>query len=248
MNGPVHLPTGNLETQHEWHEAYRDHMANMYRTSYQDMTTGKEVAVKNDFPDGYGGHVPSLRHDILFRNTGFDRRQEELRNDYNRDVFPSFAEQNDGVPCSTVRPRGKVKVPTVGTIPDIRMKPQWAIKVNSAIDPPSLRMTPPGTARMQTAYRAQSSPGGRANNAAMSTGQSVTTSRPRSNSSAREQPPQNMTKSLRMMAAANDSQMPNTADTLRRWAVPSNSFRNGRGGGGGGNLETTLQSSPLTAR
>ena len=37
-------------------------------------------------PSGFGGHVPSVRHDILFRNTAFDRAQVALRNDPNRDL------------------------------------------------------------------------------------------------------------------------------------------------------------------
>merc|ERR1740121_2065344 len=92
--------------QSSWHESFRDHTSNMYRTSYQDMSHGQEVAVKSDFPSGYGGHVPSFRHDVLFRNNAFDRDCEQRRHDPRREAFPSFQDQISGIPTFTNRPRG----------------------------------------------------------------------------------------------------------------------------------------------
>lgn len=135
------LPTGNPETQHQWHEAYRDMMQNMYRTSYKDMIHGREVSVKNDMPAGYGGHVPSLRHDVLFRNTAFDRKHASLRTDMGRDTLPSFEEQNLGIPAVTKLPRGKRKPPTAGTVPNVLVKPPWALTM-SLQEPPNFRTTP----------------------------------------------------------------------------------------------------------
>ncbi|CAJ1430946.1 unnamed protein product [Effrenium voratum] len=80
------LVAGEPEKQFEWHETYRDFAKNMYRTSYSDMSRHREVHVKSDLPSGFGGHVPSVRHDILFRNTQFDKAQETLRNDPNREM------------------------------------------------------------------------------------------------------------------------------------------------------------------
>eukprot|EP00927_Polykrikos_kofoidii_P054050 TRINITY_DN48535_c0_g1_i1.p1 TRINITY_DN48535_c0_g1~~TRINITY_DN48535_c0_g1_i1.p1 ORF type:complete len:496 (+),score=52.10 TRINITY_DN48535_c0_g1_i1:72-1490(+) len=140
------MRTGNPENQHEWHESYRDNMTNMYRTSYQDMIHGREVAVKNDMPAGYGGHIPSLRHDVLFRNTAFDRKLATLKNDFGRDTFPSFTEQNEGVPSFTEFPRGKKKPPTIGTVPDVKVSPPWALTLNLQ-EPPSFRTSPTRSAR-----------------------------------------------------------------------------------------------------
>merc|ERR1719486_520530 len=134
--------TGNIETQKEWHNTYRDMMENMYRTSYQDMIHGREVSVKNDFPAGYGGHVPSLRHDVLFRNTEFDRMRRGLRNDPGRDVFPSFDKQNLGLPTYTKSPRGTMHTaPSTGAQPDVLVKPPWALTL-SLREPPSFRTCP----------------------------------------------------------------------------------------------------------
>lgn len=173
------LTTGNPDTQHEWHETYRDTMQNMYRTSYKDMIHGREVAVKNDMPAGYGGHVLSTRHDVLFRNTAFDRKSDMLRTDPARDVMPSFREQNDGVPSSTHFPRGRKKPPTAGTVPDALVKPPWALTSSIRV-PPTFRTSPPGSARSQTTPRGVSSSswagmsgGQRTNTAAMTAGQSM---------------------------------------------------------------------------
>lgn len=163
--------TGDLKTQTEWHGTYRDMIKNMYRTSYQDMIHGREVSVKNDFPAGYRGHVPSLRHDVLFRNTGFDRMREVLSTDPGRDVFPSFTEQNTGVPTYTKTPRGIVQAPTAGCGPDVLVKPPWALTLTLR-EPPTFRTSPRlGSAAGQ---RPGTTPGGsrsRVNEAAVKAGQ-----------------------------------------------------------------------------
>merc|ERR1719436_1963957 len=94
------LNTGDPKTQHQWHETFRDSAKNMFRTSYADMSFGREVAVKSDLPSGYGGHVPSIRHDILFRNTAFDRTTSIRRVDPCRDAFPSFEDHIAGIPTA----------------------------------------------------------------------------------------------------------------------------------------------------
>jgi len=163
---------GDPKTQKEWHGTYSDMSKNMYRTSYQDMIHGREVSVKNDFPAGYRGHIPSLRHDVLFRNTGFDRIREELANDPGRDVFPSFAEQNTGVPTYTKHPRGINKAPTAGCGPDVLVKPPWALTLTLR-EPPTFRTSPRlGTPR--GGQRPVTTPGGsrcRVNEAAVKAGQ-----------------------------------------------------------------------------
>lgn len=133
---------GNYKTQHQWHETYRDTVKNMYRSSYSDMVYGKEVSVRSDLPSGYGGHCPSLRHDILFRNTGFDRRKEVMKADISRDAFPAFDGQISGVPTYCANPRGAKKVPTAGTIPNSRCKPPWAVTLPLQ-EPPTIRSAVP---------------------------------------------------------------------------------------------------------
>jgi len=138
--------TGDPKTQKEWHSNYRDSMDNMYRTSYKDMIHGREVSVKNDFPAGYGGHVPSLRHDVLFRNTEFDRMRSLLKNDPGRDVLPSFVEQNLGIPSLTKNPKGIGQAPTAGSGPDVLVKPPWALTLTLR-ELPTFRTNPPNSAR-----------------------------------------------------------------------------------------------------
>lgn len=120
------LRTGDLGTQWKWHETFRDTAKNMYRTSYTDMIHGREISVASDYPSGYGGHVPSLRHDVLFRNSGFDRQRALMHYDVARDTLPSFKSQIDGVPASA-KPRGAKKVPTTGTLPKSNVRPPWAV-------------------------------------------------------------------------------------------------------------------------
>eukprot|EP00747_Dinoflagellata_sp_TGD_P162182 gnl/TRDRNA2_/TRDRNA2_179499_c0_seq1.p1 gnl/TRDRNA2_/TRDRNA2_179499_c0~~gnl/TRDRNA2_/TRDRNA2_179499_c0_seq1.p1 ORF type:complete len:233 (+),score=28.87 gnl/TRDRNA2_/TRDRNA2_179499_c0_seq1:80-778(+) len=106
------LPAGDPDTQWKWHEVYRDSQKNMYRTSYSDMIHGREVHVQSDFPAGYGGHIQSLRCDVLHRNTAFDRHKALTRADPHRDSFISFKEQRDGLPTYCKNPGGARKVPT----------------------------------------------------------------------------------------------------------------------------------------
>jgi len=140
------LIAGDPANQWEWHEAHRDMMKNMYRTSYSDMTQGHKASVKSDFPSGYGGHVPSVRHDIAFRNTAFDTEQWQRRNHPARDRHPSFEEQIAGVPCHTNNPMGARRRPTYGTIPHdgttSMPKCPWAVATTRR-EPLTHRMPPP---------------------------------------------------------------------------------------------------------
>mmetsp|Transcript_33093 Transcript_33093/g.77438 ORF Transcript_33093/g.77438 Transcript_33093/m.77438 type:complete len:230 (+) Transcript_33093:99-788(+) len=142
------LRSGKMETQSDWHETFRDHASNMYRTSYSDMVHGNEVHVRADFPAGYGGHDPPYRHDILFRNTGFDRVYRTLRNHPQRDTFPSFEEQKMGLPSVTRFPRGARRPPSAtGTKPMSYVTPPWGVThpVGQAL---TFRAKPPTTPRL----------------------------------------------------------------------------------------------------
>jgi hypothetical protein len=151
---------GDLSTQWEWHETFRDTSKNMYRTSYNDMVHGREVSVKSDFPSGYGGHISSLRHDVLFRNTAFDRQVAMMRNNPSRDGLPSFADHIEGIPTYCKNPRGSKKVPTAGTIPRSTCKPPWAVTLPLK-DIPTFRTTPTAANRSYSAPGIRSM-GGRA--------------------------------------------------------------------------------------
>lgn len=159
------LVAGDPEKQYEWHETYRDFMKNMYRTSYDDMAKNREVHVKSDLPSGFGGHVPSVRHDILFRNTAFDRAQEALRTDPNRDARPSFQDHIAGIP-STPLPRGARKPPSYGVVPHdgttTMLKPPWGV-ITTRNFPLSHRCPPPtmveGQSRLTDRFN-QTAPGG----------------------------------------------------------------------------------------
>merc|ERR1719362_2213290 len=134
------LIAGDPANQWEWHQAHRDMMKNMYRTSYSDMTHGHKASVRSDFPSGYGGHVPSVRHDIAFRNTAFDREQWEKKNHPARDKHPSFDEQIAGAPCHTNNPMGARRRPTDGTTS--MPKCPWAVATTRR-EPLTHRMPPP---------------------------------------------------------------------------------------------------------
>ncbi|CAK0846550.1 unnamed protein product, partial [Prorocentrum cordatum] len=139
----------DVGNQWQWHEAHRDEKKNMYRTSYSDMSQGREVAVKSDCPSGYGGHVPSLRFDVLHRNTGFDRTNTIRKNDFGRDTLPDFSEQLSGIPSYTAFPQGANSKPTAGVVPHdgttTMLKPPWAVvgadgkrKLNQRSVPPTM--------------------------------------------------------------------------------------------------------------
>lgn len=160
--------------QWDWHEAHRDMSRNMYRTSYTDMVHFKEVNVKSDYPAGYGGHIPCIRHDILHRNTQFDRQQVLRRNDPSRDAHPSFRDQIAGIPTFCAKPQGAKKNPSFGVVPHdgttTNLISPWAV-VRPIQAVPSYRNVP------TTLKRARSTPmlGGsqRVNQAALMGGQIV---------------------------------------------------------------------------
>mmetsp|Transcript_66845 Transcript_66845/g.105745 ORF Transcript_66845/g.105745 Transcript_66845/m.105745 type:complete len:230 (-) Transcript_66845:105-794(-) len=161
-------------TQWDWHEAHRDCLRNQYRTTYTDMVHFKEVSVKSNYPSGYGGHVPLLRHDILFRNTAFDRQQVLKRNDPSRDAHPSFEDQIAGIPTWCAKPRGAKKNPTFKVVPHdgttSYVRPPWAV-LRPVKDVPGHRNVP------ATIVRARSMPtvglGSRVNQAAVGVGANV---------------------------------------------------------------------------
>lgn len=167
------LIAGDFAKQMEWHETYSDMAKNMYRTSYGDMSQGREVHVKSDYPSGYGGHIASVRHDILFRNTGFDRTVSAKRSDPGRDAHPSFADHIAGIPTYTKLPQGAKKTPSYGVVPHdgttTMLKPPWGIQTSKR-DPLSYRCPPP------TMTRNGSSPllGRRSNEAAKNVGSMMT--------------------------------------------------------------------------
>merc|ERR1712217_171848 len=124
----------------------RDHAKNMYRTSYSDMSHFREVAIRSDFPSGYGGHIPSLRHDVLFRNTAFDREIIMRKNDPSRDVHPTFEHQITGIP-SCKNPRGSKSAPSYKVVPHdgttTEPKPPYGRLMNRTRTPLNHRHTPP---------------------------------------------------------------------------------------------------------
>jgi len=164
------LRAGKSEQQWEWHEAHRDLFKNMYRTSYSDMSHGRETYVRSDFPAGYGGHIPSIRFDVMHRNTQFDRNIALCRTDPSRDAFPSFKANLEGIPNYTKHPCGAKKNPTKGVVPHngttTQLKPPWGV-MPSKRDPLNYRASP------STMKRSLSSPllgGSRVNEAAKSAG------------------------------------------------------------------------------
>jgi len=145
-NAGMGLIAGEPEDQLEWHDSYRDFQKNMYRTSYSDMSTNREVNVKSDYPSGFGGHIPSVRHDVLFRNTEFDRQQKQRQEDPARDAHPSFQDLIHGIPTSTRFPRGARRPPSHGVIPHdgttTMLKPPWGVLTTSSA-PLGFRNPPP---------------------------------------------------------------------------------------------------------
>lgn len=148
------LVAGDPAKQWEWHEAHRDQAKNMYRTSYSDMVHGREVFVRSDYPAGYGGHVPSIRHDVLFRNTAFDRNTVLRRSDPSRDAHPSFHDQLSGIPTQTRFPRGARHNPTYKVVPHdgttTTPKPPWGVLTDRVREPLNYRTMPPTMQRTQS--------------------------------------------------------------------------------------------------
>jgi hypothetical protein len=167
---PMNMIDKDPALQWKWHEAYRDLNKNMYRTSYTDASHFRETYVKSDFPAGYGGHIPSIRHDILFRNTEFDRKWALMRQDPSRDSKVSFHDQISGVPSYTKYPCGAKKNPSKGVcLHDGTTRPlaPWGITVNPYREGLSQRTIP------STIQRARSTPGlqgSRVNDAAVGAG------------------------------------------------------------------------------
>lgn len=112
----------DLDRHHVWKDA------NHYRTTYKDLCDGMESAVKSDFPSGYGGHIPSTRHDILHRGSDFDTVLKERINE-NRDYIKPFYDLKIGQPTFTDNPLAKREHPRYGTIPLVNdlIVPPYAI-------------------------------------------------------------------------------------------------------------------------
>ena len=80
----------------------------------------RESAVKSDFPTGYGGNIPCMRHEVIHRNTSFEkvfghhRDSQVATSDYQqpRFKFPDFAGVKQGTPIFTRNPR----VPSKGDL------------------------------------------------------------------------------------------------------------------------------------
>lgn len=150
-----HITAADHYSLGDRHETFHDTTKNMYRSSYADMVSGKEISVKSDLPSGYGGHIPSLRHDILFRNTAFDRTTESKRTDLLRDAFPSFQGQICGSPTYCTNPRGPKTMPTAGTIPSTTCSPPWAVTLPLQ-DPPTHRTRVPSGAQTERSFDSMS--------------------------------------------------------------------------------------------
>lgn len=149
------LLDADVATQWDWHEAHRDVARNQYRTSYTDMSHGREVSLKSDYPSGYAGHIPNVRHDILFRNTAFDRSTALMKQDPSRDAHPSFKDQIQGIPTWCSKPQGAKKNPTYKALPHKdstgTVRPPWGV-VKPVIAVPTHRTLP------STLLRARSDP------------------------------------------------------------------------------------------
>jgi len=144
------MTPGNMDTQYQWHTAFRDSAKNMYRTSYQDQIHNRDVHVKSDFPAGYGGSNPTFRHDIRFKNSELYKIRHLSCTDVSRDAYPNFDANITGVPGFCYNPRGAKKVPTMGQIPinpGSLLKAPWAITAPQQIL--NYRKAPPLTSSMR---------------------------------------------------------------------------------------------------
>lgn len=117
---------GDLSKQWEWHEAFRDSVKNMYRTTTMDTQACREVAVHADLPSGFGGHVRSRGHDILFHNTGEYTTLQREAVDPNRDTYPCFKQQKYGSATFT-KYTANEGTPEYGSLPDVVCQPPWGI-------------------------------------------------------------------------------------------------------------------------
>ena len=95
--------------RYEWHKSFRDEVKNMYRTNYHDFMNRDPVALQSDFPSGYGGNKPAIRHQVLHRNTDFEQTYGHTRDaskaSNDRFHFPDFTSTKQGVPIFTQNPR-----------------------------------------------------------------------------------------------------------------------------------------------
>ncbi|CAD7927165.1 unnamed protein product [Amoebophrya sp. A25] len=130
---------GDLSRQWEWHSTFRDAAKNMYRTNTFDGLHMRENCVRSNYPSGYGGHVPQLKHDMLHLNTAQYEKMKLASVDPGRDTFPSFKQQKDGQ--ATFSQQAQASTPTFGTLPDVRVQPPWAI-TPPICTVPSFRVTP----------------------------------------------------------------------------------------------------------
>lgn len=137
-----HLTAENSPMEKSVHFAFHDRQANMYRTSYSDMTKGNETAVMSNYPSGYGGHVPTLKHDVLFVNMEFHKTLDDRNGHPDRDAFPHFGHQIAGNPVYTENPRGARTAETALTTHPATMKDTpWAVQLH--LNPaPSHRTSP----------------------------------------------------------------------------------------------------------
>lgn len=160
---PMNMPDRDPAQQWKWHETYRDMSKNQFRSSYTDASHFREVNVKSDYPAGYGGHIPCMRFDVLFRNTEFDRKQALNRADPSRDSKASFVDQLAGVPSVTKLPCGAHKNPTKGVcLHDGTTRPlaPWGITENPYRDKLNQRCVPATIRRMRQMQRSQSAAAG----------------------------------------------------------------------------------------
>jgi hypothetical protein len=142
----------NPSNQFAVHEAFRDCARNHYRTSYSDMIHGRETYVKSDYPSGYGGHIPNIRFDVLFRNTAFDRKQALTRQDPSRDAHPSFKDQLAGIPTYCNKPQGSTKTPSYKVVTHdgtTQPRPPWGV-VRPVRELPNHRSVPATLARARS--------------------------------------------------------------------------------------------------
>eukprot|EP00397_Hematodinium_sp_SG-2012_P013146 GEMP01013340.1.p2 GENE.GEMP01013340.1~~GEMP01013340.1.p2 ORF type:complete len:226 (+),score=57.92 GEMP01013340.1:389-1066(+) len=90
--------SGDVCAQRNWQETLRGASKKMPGTANTNKIRGRKVSVTSDFANGCGGRIPVMRHDLLFRNTGFARtRARRLRQwDSSRGSFPDFSAQIAG--------------------------------------------------------------------------------------------------------------------------------------------------------
>merc|ERR1712194_107123 len=134
---------GDLTKQWQWHEAFRDASKNMYRTTYADTIHGREVAVKSEFPSGYGGHDPVVQHDTLFKNTRTYDTLQKMALDPKRDTFPCFQPQKYGCPTYAKAGSGMHN----DAVPDMSVHPPPWAATDAIRRVPSYKMTPNMDAR-----------------------------------------------------------------------------------------------------